>query len=194
MLIDVEVLHTLPDRYWTDGMGEVIKYAAAFDEGLFETLESLPGRERMMSRIEEVVKRCCEIKAGIVEKDERDVGERMKLNFGHSLGHAIEAAQGYAGLSHGEAVAVGMQLITRLSEQRGISQKGTTDRLKRLISAHGLPLAVKLKNPERVMDALKLDKKNMDGCLTLVLLKQIGDCVLYKANGEYLSEVMAWIS
>ncbi len=194
VLIDVEVLRTLPDRYWADGMGEVIKYAATFDEGLFEVLEHMPGRECVMGKIDQIVQRCCEIKARIVEQDERDLGERMKLNFGHTLGHAIEVAQAYAGLSHGEAVAVGMYWITRLSENRGITEAGTYGRLERLIFKHGLPSKIKLQHPRRAMKALEMDKKNLDGRLTLVLLDRIGSCILHKVNAEFLREVEQWVS
>ena len=104
VLADPQTLSTLPDAYFTDGMGEVIKYGCIADKALFETIERLGSRAALMPRLDEIVARCCAIKARYVHEDPHDHGVRMQLNFGHTLAHALENTMGYGVLLHGEAV------------------------------------------------------------------------------------------
>lgn len=141
VLCDPDTLLTLTDRYWTDGLGEVVKYGCIHDEPLFALLEEKApgGREGVMSAIDEILSHCIQAKADVVAQDETDHGLRATLNFGHTVGHAVETVQGYGGVSHGEGVAIGMNVITRLSEQRGQTAAGTAERIEKLCKALNQP-------------------------------------------------------
>ncbi len=117
VLADPETLNTLTDEFWRDGLGEVVKYGCIGDEALFALLEACApgGRSALMACIGEILLRCIRAKADVVAQDERDTGLRMTLNFGHTIAHAVETCQHYEGLRHGEAVALGMHLMTRLT-------------------------------------------------------------------------------
>jgi 3-dehydroquinate synthase len=194
VLLDPDTLQTLPDRYFSDGMGEVVKYGCIRDAELFRLLASNPGREALKDHIEDIIARCIAIKADIVARDEHDTGERMLLNFGHTLGHAIEALQGYAGLSHGEAVAVGMYIICRLAEEKGLTEKGTADELLACLQAHHLPASVHLDRPDRLLGTLGRDKKNIGKTLFVVLLTRIGESRLFQTTPDFFSGVEKWLS
>ncbi len=194
VLLDPDTLHTLPDRFFADGMGEVIKYGCIRDAALFYLLNANPGREGLKPHMENIIARCIAIKADIVARDERDTGERMLLNFGHTLGHAIEALQGYKGLSHGEAVAVGMHLICRLSEEKGLTDKGTAEALLSCLQAHDLPSSVHLDQPERLLEILGRDKKNIGKSLFVVLLNRIGESRLNQTTLDFFAGVEKWIA
>ncbi len=138
VLIDPDVLDTLSDELFRDGMGEVIKYGLIRSRSLHEALAAAGGRDGLRPLLEQVISECVDIKRGVVERDERDTGERMTLNFGHTLAHAIETAQRYHGLSHGAAVGVGMALITRLSERMGLTKPGTAEEIRRILRLYGM--------------------------------------------------------
>jgi 3-dehydroquinate synthase len=142
----------------------------------------------------DIIARCAAIKADIVARDEHDTGERMLLNFGHTLGHAIETLQGFKGLSHGEAVAVGMHLICRLAEEKGLTEKGTADELLTCLQAHHLPSSVHLTQPSHLLNTLGRDKKNMGKTLFVVLLSRIGESRLCKTTPDFFSGVEKWLS
>jgi len=193
VLVDPDTLQTLTDTFWRDGMGEVVKYGCIRDAKLFDLLCRLNSREAAMAHIEAIIATCLQIKARVVENDEHDTGERMILNFGHTLAHAIEAAQHFTGMRHGEAVAVGMALITRLAENQGLTGKGTYQRLWDCLKAQGLSTTVRLENKDSFLNALALDKKHLNGQLKVVLLNKIGSCYLYKAPGDFFREVPQWL-
>jgi 3-dehydroquinate synthase len=194
VLLDPDTLHTLPDRFFSDGMGEVIKYGCIRDAELFQLLSKNPGKDALKSHMEDIIARCVAIKADIVARDEHDTGERMLLNFGHTLGHAIETLQGFQGLSHGEAVAVGMHLICRLAEEKGLTEKGTADELLACLQAHRLPSSVHLDQPARLKETLGRDKKNIGKTLYVVLLNRIGESRLYQAAPGFFAGVEKWLS
>lgn len=185
VLIDSDCLRTLPPREFAGGMAEVVKYGAIRDASLFRQLEETETREDLLRKIEEIVFRCCDIKREIVERDERDTGERMVLNFGHTLGHAYESSYNYEKYTHGEAVAAGMCRIALLGEQLGISEPGTAKRLRALVLKYGLPDAVEC-SPEQYGGALRLDKKGEGKSIRLVLLKEPGKAVFYSTDKETL--------
>lgn len=193
VLLDTTALDTLSDRQFADGMGEVIKYGCIRDAALFKLLTENPGRAAIKPYLPKIIEKCLSIKAQIVGADERDTGERMLLNFGHTLGHAIEALQHFSGYSHGEAVAVGMHLITRLSEAAGLTPAGTAETIRACLMAHGLPYSVHLKEPARLREAIRMDKKNLNGALQAVVLERIGQARLYKAGPEFFEGVEAWL-
>ena len=178
VVCDPSALETLPDEFWRDGLGEVVKYGVIREEALFRLLEETApeGRAGLMRRMEEILSACVRCKAEIVARDELDTGERAILNFGHTIGHAIETCQCYRGLHHGEAVAAGMAAITRLSEARGITAPGTLARLTALLQTLGLPRELPDIPAESLIRAMRRDKKRDGARLTAVLPEEIGRC------------------
>lgn len=170
VLIDPDTLKTLPDAYFCDGMAEVIKYGCIKDDKFFDRLCKEDAREH----IEDVIEACVSIKRDVVSRDERESGERMLLNFGHTLGHAIEKIYNFKGISHGMAVAVGMVLISAAGERAGITQKCTTEKITRLCLKYGLPVSDNA-SLEQMAQAAAGDKKTEGSSINLVLLKSIGD-------------------
>ena len=185
VLIDPNVLETLDDRFYRDGLAEVIKYGCIKDREFFYFLKSLKTKEDVMNNIEKIIHNCCYIKKCVVENDERDTGERMLLNFGHTLGHAIEAYYNYKKFSHGEAVAIGMYLISRLSEEKGLTEKGVAEDIKEILIQYGLPYEVQIEEKSQIIETISLDKKNIDNVLKVVLLESIGKSFLEKTNVEF---------
>lgn len=189
VLIDPEVLNTLTDEFYRDGLGEVIKYGCIKDKEFFNKLDSLSSREEVMDNIEDIIYTCCNIKRQVVENDEKDLGERMLLNFGHTLGHAIEKYYNFTGYSHGEAISIGMYNITVLSEELGITKKGISDKIKNILIKHKLPYEVELSDNQAVIDTIALDKKNLGNTLKVILIKDIGDSMIYDTKPEFFKAV-----
>lgn len=175
VLCDLDTLATLPERELRAGLAEVIKYGIIYDAALFRKLEREIGRllERDAKALATVVARCCEIKAEVVGQDETETGLRAILNFGHTIGHALEAISGYGKYLHGEAIAIGQVAAARLSP--GLSGKDI-GRVEALLAAAGLPTRVKLNatQRERLHAAMRLDKKVSAGEVKFVLAEQIG--------------------
>ena len=193
VLIDPDVLDTLSDPLFEDGMGEVIKYGCIRSNALFDALLSAGGRNGLRDRMEAIIAECVDIKRQVVENDERDTGERMILNFGHTLGHAVEAAQAYNGYSHGAAVAAGMHLITRIAEEQGLSPAGTADRIAEILEMYHLPLSADAALAETMLKAITKDKKNLGAALNVILLDEIGRCRIHPTTAEFFSEVSKWL-
>lgn len=170
VLIDPDTLNTLPDEFIADGMGEVIKYGCIKDAAFFEKLEN----EDALSDIESVIETCVSIKRDVVSRDEKEAGERMLLNFGHTLGHAIEKIYNYTGITHGMAVAVGMALIARAGEKQGVTAPGTADRIIKLCEKYSLPTETEVTFADMAQAAMG-DKKTAGSKINLVMLKQIGE-------------------
>ena len=184
VFIDTDVLYDLPDRFYIDGMAEIIKYGCIKDKELFETLEGIKSREEFMQKVEDIVYTCCDIKRKVVEVDERDTGERMLLNFGHTYGHAIEKYYKFRGYTHGQAVAIGMVFITKISEKLGLTKKGCAERIENILKNYGLPTSDPTPAKE-LISAMLNDKKNMGKKLFVVLLKEIGESFTYPTNAEF---------
>lgn len=176
VLSDISTLRTLPPKELSNGLAEAIKSAVIWDREFFAYLET--NLERIQSRddreLEEVVFRSAKIKAEIVEKDERDLGLRNILNYGHTIGHAIESAADF-GIGHGEAVAVGMLAAASISNRQGILDINELIRLKNLISRANLMVKTSNLDLNRVIQAVKHDKKILEGRIRFVLPKAIGD-------------------
>ncbi len=186
VLIDPDVLDTLDERFINDGMGEVIKYGCIRDAELFHTLESHGSFEKLKQELPAVILRCVDIKRVVVEQDQFDTGERMLLNFGHTLGHTIEQYYNYSRESHGEAVAVGMYQITKLAESQGLTSAGTSGRIRKVLHAYGLPCECKIPLKE-LTGAISLDKKNLNNRLNLVLLHEIGTGYIHPSTTAFFS-------
>lgn len=157
--IDPELLKTLQPKFFRDGLSEAIKSACIRNEELFELIAEVQGQEDFAVLSEKIILACLTIKRDIVERDERDTGDRLLLNFGHTLGHAVEKYFGFESFSHGEAVAIGMYNITLKSEQWGLTAKGTAERIKSLLVKHQLPYEMPLMDKEIVLKAIGVDKK-----------------------------------
>ena len=191
VILDPDTLRTLSDQVWRDGLGEVVKYGCIGDEALFTLLEDCAsgGREALMEHMDAILHHCLRAKAAVVEQDEHDTGLRMILNFGHTLGHAVETVQGYGGLRHGEAVALGMAVITRMSEDRGLTQVGTSARLDALLEALGLPTHVERLDASALLAPMRLDKKNLGQTLRIILLKSIGQCYVENTSVDWFASL-----
>ena len=174
VLIDPDTLDALPPHFFADGMGEVIKYGCIRDKDLFENLE----KQDVKEHLEEVIFRCVDCKRQIVEADALEKGERMLLNFGHTLGHAMEKLRDFQGLSHGEAVGIGMVLISQAGEKAGLTQPGTADRIAALLEKYGLPTKT-TDTPAELAAAASLDKKTDGDNLHLILLQSIGEACIH---------------
>ena len=187
VLSDILTLKTLPEEHYASGLAEAVKYGMACDRELFSFLED--EADAILRRDEEIleklVMRCSAIKAGIVELDARDRGRRMVLNFGHTLGHALEAASGFAGYSHGEAVALGMLFAAEVSVQSGRLDREGAHRLGALLSAFGLPTRAEM-DVDSVMNFMRADKKGMAGKPRLVLATCIGAAATFDSTDDKL--------
>lgn len=176
VLMDPDVLNTLDDKTFSDGMAEVIKYGCIRDDAFFDFLEQRPSRAEIMSEIEHVLYTCCDLKREVVIEDERDTGVRMLLNFGHTLGHAYELAGNYEAWTHGQAVAAGMVKAAQLGAALGVTPDGTAERIAALLERFGLPTAIECSHGEYA-DAIGLDKKGAGADISLILLEAIGRAI-----------------
>ncbi len=191
VFIDPQFLKTLDKRFLYDGMAELIKYSLIKDKNLFENLLKYKLDEELFNNMEEIIYRCCEIKKEIVERDEMDKGERMILNFGHTIGHAIEKYFKYEKFTHGEAVAIGMYNITKKSEEMGITQKGTADLIKRILIQYKLPFTMPEMDIKKIVESINLDKKSKGEDISIVLLKSIGEVFVKKINRDNIDKYIS---
>ncbi|MBC2582017.1 3-dehydroquinate synthase [Clostridium sp. DJ247] len=180
VFIDPEVLKTLDKRFFYDGLAEVIKYGFIRDKNIIDKLMNYKNDEELLENIEEIIYTCCNIKKTIVEADEKDFGDRMLLNFGHTLGHAVEKYFNFKNYTHGEAVAIGMVQITKKSEELQITEKGASECIIQVLKKYNLPYEMPLMDREAVIDTLTLDKKNIGEHINLIVLKNIGEAVIEK--------------
>ncbi|MFZ5805870.1 MAG: 3-dehydroquinate synthase [Verrucomicrobiota bacterium] len=183
VIMDVNTLQTLSKREYANGMAEVIKYGLIRDKNLWEELASSHLRS-----LPKIIARCVQIKAFVVGEDERDMtGERAILNFGHTIGHAIEQTMGYGKWLHGEAVAVGMLAATRLSEKVFGLPSSVTQELKRVLAEQSLPVHAPELDEKRILEAVAHDKKSTAQSLHWVLLREIGKA---ESNDEVTEEML----
>ncbi|MBN1615030.1 MAG: 3-dehydroquinate synthase [Deltaproteobacteria bacterium] len=176
VFIDLAFLKTLDDREFSNGLAEIVKYGLIEDPSLLDLLETEGQalRKRDPALLEKIVLRACQIKKGIVEIDDTEKGLRRVLNFGHTLGHAVEAASGY-GLSHGEAVAIGMAASLRLSEKMGYLKSGDRERIDTLIESLGLPRRMPAAlDPDDLLRRIGRDKKKTGDRVPFVLIRKPG--------------------
>ena len=177
VLIDCDTLRTLDARQVGAGLGEVITSGCLADAALSERRETLGAREALLPALDEVIARCCEIKADYVRRDPFDHGVRMQLNFGHTLAHALENAMGYGTLLHGEAVSIGMVAAARWGETLGVTPKGTAERIRAVLEGYELMTEVPAGLSAQALAAtMALDKKAEGSTVRTVLLTEIGQC------------------
>ncbi len=194
VLIDPETLRTLPRRELLSGLAEVIKYGVILDAAFFDRV----GEARCAllaldpEALTNAIRRSCELKAYVVQEDERESGLRAILNYGHTIGHLIERETGYAGIRHGEAVAIGMVLAARLAVRLGMLDPAEAGRIRRMVVDFGLPAAVPPRlDADRMLSGLSLDKKARGGRARFVLPERIGRVVVTDAvTPEMVREVI----
>lgn len=189
VFIDTELLATLPVRFLHDGLAEAIKYGCIKDAALFEKIAAYADDAELLADIDSVVAACCNIKARIVEQDEFDTGLRMLLNFGHTLGHAVEQHFGYSHFTHGEGVAIGMYQLTQRTEVLGLTKAGTAARIKEVLEKYALPIAVGVPK-ESLLSTMAKDKKKQGSSITLIILESLGEGVLKKISWQEMPEYL----
>jgi 3-dehydroquinate synthase len=185
VLIDVEMLRSLPRRELVAGLAEVIKYGIIEDAELFSVLEDkidlLIGLDGAL--LSQVIAASCAIKTRVVEQDEREDDYRAVLNFGHTVGHALEAATGYREFLHGEAVGVGIAKATAISLRHGFCDQKTLDRIRRLIEKAGLPSDLpKGVTKESLIQGMEVDKKSAGGKIKFVMCAGIGKTLFHSLS------------
>lgn len=185
VLADSSLLSSLPEREIRSGMAEVVKYGAIRSEELFERLRK-PLDE---GGLQQIIARCCRIKAEIVCRDELDNGERALLNFGHTFGHAAEKLGGFERYTHGEAVALGMVMAASVGERMGVTALGSAERIRLLLQGLGLETACPYTTAE-LLPPMRSDKKGIGDGVNLVLLKKIGEALTVTVGFEELGELM----
>ena len=178
VLIDIEVLATLPDREYVAGLAEVIKYGVIADAPFFDLLEQNQARlvDRDETHLRDVIARCCEIKAEVVAEDETErAGRREILNYGHTFAHAIEVLTGYGKWLHGEAVSVGMMCAMEMAVRLGRVEARDLERQRALLTDVGLPTTLPKLDLDRFLALMRTDKKARDGQIRLVLPTRVGE-------------------
>ncbi|ELR99415.1 3-dehydroquinate synthase [Gloeocapsa sp. PCC 73106] len=183
VLIDTIVLKTLPSREWRAGMAEVIKYGVIWDCELFSQLEASAQLSQMSALtpelLETIISRSCQAKVDVVSQDEKEAGLRAILNYGHTIGHALESLTGYNSLNHGEAVAIGMVMAGEIAVKLQLWSSGESQRQHSLILKAGLPTQMRENlAPEDILTCLQSDKKVKDGRIRFVLPKAIGEAII----------------
>lgn len=183
VIIDPDVLKTLSHHFFSDGMGEVIKYGCIKSASLFEKLESGDVKDNLT----DIITECVSIKRQVVENDEKEHGERALLNFGHTCGHAIEKLWNFETVSHGEAVAIGMVMITRAGENLGFTEKGTTDRLIKVLEKNDLKISDTHTDKE-IISAMNGDKKRTGTGIKFVMINKIGSSFINPIKYEDINK------
>ena len=180
---DIGSLSTLPDREFSAGLAEVIKYGLIVDSEFLEWLESSVDDLRQLddAALTQAIRHCCQIKARIVSEDEREAGRRALLNLGHTFGHALEAIGGYGHWLHGEAVAIGTSMAARVSHELGMISHDDCERTDALLVRAGLPVRAPDIDVDALLAAMQLDKKAGGGGLRVILLQQLGQAVIQQA-------------
>lgn len=179
VLIDPDTLDTLTPHFFADGMAEAIKTGCIKSASLFEKIEKENGKEI----IEDIIFECVSIKAGVVERDEKEHGERALLNFGHTPGHAIEKLHNFTAISHGEAVGIGMVMIAKAGEENGITPNGSAKRIADTLIKYNLMIE-DVNSIEDIISAMNADKKRTADSINFTLLHSIGDAFSQKIKNE----------
>lgn len=174
VLIDTDTLKTLAPRRVREGIAEIVKSAAIADKQLWQRLTELTSSDDLLANASEIIAACCQVKRHVVEADERDTGQRLILNFGHTVGHALENTAGYGVVTHGEAVAIGMIQISQVAESKGMMPTGITADLKQMLTKFGLPTSSEVWLVDEMYQALTHDKKTAGQEIRIILLTEIG--------------------
>ncbi len=186
VVIDIDCLQSLPLEEFRAGLAEIIKYGVISDPELFAYLETNVEKilEQDTACLEHIIETSCAIKAGVVERDETESNYRMILNFGHTIGHAIEALTSYSQFKHGEAIAIGMVYAAKLSSQMKKCSKEVVDRIHTLVNRFGLPHRLPEFSPQDYIESMHLDKKVRDNQIKFILVRSIGSVEIVSAVPE----------
>jgi 3-dehydroquinate synthase len=184
VITDTDTLATLPDRELRAGLAEVIKYGCVWDPLLFDWLDGNMAKllARDTDALTYAIARSCEIKSTVVAKDEREHNLRAILNFGHTFGHAIEAATAYQTFLHGEAVGLGMLIAADLSHRLGLIDAAIANRVRDILARAGLPIEAPQVGAAKALELMQMDKKVLAGTVRLVLLEKLGRAIV---TGDY---------
>ena len=188
VIIDPNVLDTLTDHFFADGMGEVIKYGCIKSPSLFARLEN----ENPKDFIEDLIFESVDTKRIVVENDEKEHGERALLNFGHTCGHAIEKLWNFETVSHGEAVGIGMVMIAKAGENIGITEQGTADRIKRLLEKYSMKTE-DIHPVAEIISAMNADKKRTDTGIKFAMISKIGESFIKSVPMEDIPKMFGEI-
>lgn len=186
VLVDSNFLLTLPQKELRCGIAEAIKCGCIKDEKLFEIFEN----ENFENNLDEIIKRSIAVKKQLAEKDEFDLGERKLLNFGHTLGHAYEKLGNFETFSHGEAVSIGMNEITKISEKLGLTKAGTAERLAEVLKKNSLPVSSSFAKKD-VLKAVLHDKKISGSFIDLAVLKSIGSSFIHRVLCSKIADFLS---
>ncbi|MCC8074292.1 MAG: 3-dehydroquinate synthase [Clostridiales bacterium] len=184
VIIDPDTLDTLSDHYFSDGMGEVIKYACIKSNELFDRLVN----ENPKNFIEDIIYQCVDIKRRIVENDEKEHGERALLNFGHTCGHAIEKLWNFKNISHGEAVGIGMVMISKVGEKLNITEPKTTDKIIKVLEKNNMKTGDS-HSVREIVSAMSADKKRTGTGIKFIMLHSIGDSFIYPVENDKIPQI-----
>ncbi|MGT2883652.1 3-dehydroquinate synthase [Streptococcus ferus] len=191
VLIDPETLKTLGHRELIEGMGEVVKYGLIEDLELWQELQQMDGSpESILDHAESIIYRSCEVKRKVVVEDELDNGVRLHLNFGHTIGHAIEATAGYGKVMHGEAVAIGMVQLSRVAESKGLMPAGITQVIIDMCAKFGLPTDYEPWDTEALYKALTHDKKARGKTIKTVIVPELGSAAINQIPIDEMKEYL----
>ncbi len=185
VLIDTTTLRSLPVHFFSDGMGEVIKTGCIKSAQLFEKIEN---EDITAENIEDIVYACVDIKKGVVERDEKEQGERALLNFGHTAGHGIEKLHNFTGISHGEAVGIGMLMISEAGEKAGLTEGSTAERIKKVLEKYNLKTEDE-NSAADIIEAMQSDKKRTGSGINFVMLSSIGNSFIHPVENEKIKEL-----
>lgn len=190
VLIDPTVLKTLGRRELIEGMGEVIKYGLIYDRELWQLLDGLAGPDDILTHATTIIHRSCETKRHHVVADELDNGIRLYLNFGHTIGHAVETVAGYGQVMHGEAVAIGMVKLARVAERKGLMPVGITQKIEAMCAKFGLPTRFDPWPVEDLYAALTHDKKARGKTIKTVIVPELGRAAINQIPLEEMRDYL----
>ena len=191
VLIDPNVLETLGKRELIEGMGEVIKYGLIEDPELWDLLSEMDGSvDSILEHSESLIEHSCQVKRKMVVEDELDNGIRLYLNFGHTIGHAIEATAGYGKVMHGEAVAMGMVQVSKVAEEKGLMPAGITQSIREMCQKFGLPVDYENWDLDKLYQTLTHDKKARGNTMKLVLVPELGSATIHPVSLEEMKDYL----
>lgn len=196
VIIDIETIKTLPDREFVSGFGEIVKHGLIIDKAYFQKVVSKKPKEFSEDELIDIIANSCDIKKGIVENDPKEMGIRKILNFGHTIGHAIEALSLDTNhpLLHGEAISLGMIAEAKLSQLVGNISDQDVELIKNSLENSGLPINIGNTNAEKIFEKIAGDKKNSFGEIRWTLLKQLGEAIYdQNVNEDLVKKALEYV-
>lgn len=190
VLIDPEILKTLEKRDFREGIGEIVKCGLIADKQLWARLNEIQNADELLQEAAYFIRAACEVKRKLVVEDEFDQGTRLYLNFGHTIGHAVEAYAGYGQVMHGEAVAIGMVQISKVAERKGLMPEGLTAQIKAVLQKFQLPQTYEPWDEAALFEILSHDKKARGKMIKIVLVPEIGQAQIHEISLQEMKEYL----